>query len=52
MKEETIQPTAIECIKTAILQSQYIAAKEVNRVQLSLYFAIGRYISENTRTHF
>ena len=52
MKEETIQPTAIECIKTAILQSQYIAAKEVNRVQLSLYFAIGRYISENTRTQF
>ena len=52
MKDKTIQPTAIESIKTAILQSQYKAAKEVNRVQLSLYFAIGRYISENTRTHF
>lgn len=40
---------AIIAIKTAILQSQYRAAKVVNREQLALYFGIGRYISENSR---
>ena len=40
---------AVDAIKTAILQSQYKAAKSVNRVQLSLYFGIGRYISEHSR---
>ena len=38
---------AIKAIKSAILQSQYRAAKGVNREQLSLYFGIGRYISEH-----
>lgn len=33
---------AAEIIKTAILQSQYDAAKGVNRVQLSLYYGIDR----------
>lgn len=37
-------------IKTAILQGQYEAAKGVNRIQLAVYFAIGKYISVNTRT--
>ena len=37
--------TAIEAIKTAILQSQYQAAKETTRVQLILYYGIGRYLS-------
>ena len=37
--------TAIEAIKTAILQSQYQAAKDVTRVQLILYYGIGRYLS-------
>ena len=41
--------TAIKAIKSAILQSQYRAAKMVNREQLSLYFGIGRYISEHSR---
>ena len=41
---------AANAIKTAILQSQYRAAKGVNREQLSLYFGIGRYISEHSRT--
>ncbi len=43
MNEELI--TAVETIKTAILQSQYQAAKETTRVQLILYYGIGRYLS-------
>lgn len=41
--------TAVEAIKTAILQGQYEAAKGVNRIQLAVYFAVGKYISANTR---
>ena len=41
---------AVQAIKTAILQGQYEAAKGVNRIQLAVYFAIGKYISANTRT--
>ena len=41
--------TAVETIKTAILQGQYEAAKGVNRIQLAVYFAIGKYISVHTR---
>ena len=37
--------TAVETIKTAILQSQYHIAKDVTRVQLILYYGIGRYLS-------
>lgn len=37
--------TAVETIKTAILQSQYQIAKDVTRVQLILYYGIGRYLS-------
>ena len=37
--------TAVETIKTVILQSQYQAAKETTRVQLILYYGIGRYLS-------
>ena len=40
---------AVEIIKTAILQSQARAAKAINQEQLSLYYGIGRYVSENTR---
>ena len=40
---------AAEAIKTAILQSQYEAAKGVNRVQLALYYGIGKFISIKTR---
>ncbi|WP_236013858.1 DUF1016 N-terminal domain-containing protein [Capnocytophaga bilenii] len=36
-------------IKEAILSSQYTAAKQVNAVQLSLYYGVGRYVSQNTR---
>lgn len=41
--------SAVSAIKQAILQSQYKAAKMVNRERLSLYFGIGRYISEHSR---
>lgn len=41
--------SAVEIIKTAILQSQSRAVKAVNQEQLALYFGIGRYISENSR---
>lgn len=40
---------AAEVIKNAILKGQYDAAKGVNRVQLITYFAIGKYVSLNTR---
>jgi len=40
---------AVEAIKKAILQGQYEAAKGVNRVQLAVYFGIGKYISSHTR---
>ena len=40
---------AAEVIKTAILQSQYEASKDINRIQLGLYFGIGKFLSEKTR---
>ena len=43
---------AVKAIKKAILQSQYRAAKIVNREQLSLYYGIGRYISEHSGKGF
>ena len=47
-----ISKSIIDTIKTAILESQYKAAKAVNAVQLSLYFSIGKYVSEYTRKGF
>ena len=43
---------AVEVIKTAILQSQYDAARSVNEKQLMLYYGIGKYISLNSRNGF
>ena len=43
---------AVRLIKAAILQSQSKAAQMVNQEQLSLYFGIGRYVSENSRQGF
>lgn len=40
---------AVEAIKTAILQAQYSATKSANAQQLQLYYAVGGYISANTR---
>lgn len=49
MNQPEVYNKAVETIKTAILQGQYEAAKGVNRIQLAVYFAIGKYISLNTR---
>lgn len=43
---------AVRAIKIAILQSQYRAAKLVNREQLVLYYGIGCYISQNSRKEY
>ncbi len=43
---------AIQLIKSAILKSRYRAATLANRELLSLYYGIGKYISENSRNHF
>lgn len=40
---------AVADIKTAILQGQYEAAKGVNRIQLAVYFGIGKYVSQQSR---
>ena len=45
----TLYESAAETIKTAILQGQYEALKGENRVQLAVYFGIGKYISLNSR---
>lgn len=41
---------AIGAIKQAILKSRYNAAVTVNREMLMLYFGVGEYISNNSRT--
>lgn len=43
---------AVRVIKEAILRSQYRAASSVNKEQLSLYYGIGKYVSENSRNVF
>lgn len=43
---------AVKTIKEAILRSQYHAISSVNKEQLSLYYGIGRYVSENSRKGF
>lgn len=40
---------AAEIIKDAIVRSRYQAAKLVNKELLSLYYAVGRYVSVNSR---
>ena len=45
----TVYSHAANTIKEAILAAQYEAARGVNDIQLMLYFAIGRYISSNSR---
>ena len=43
---------AVIAIKEAILRSQYKAISVVNREQLSLYYGIGCYVSQNSRDGF
>jgi len=40
----------VQRIKNAILKSRYRAAANSNAEMLSLYYSVGRYISENTRS--
>ena len=40
---------AVKAIKGAIIQGRYRAAKKVNAEVLSLYYAVGRYISTFSR---
>lgn len=39
----------VRVIKTAILKSRYVAARLANAEMLKLYFAIGTYVSRNSR---
>lgn len=52
MKEKlsTQYSDAVQQIKSAILRSQEIALKGVNQEQLALYYGIGKFVSNNTRT--
>ena len=43
---------AVQLIKSAILQSQARAVQMINQEQLSLYYGIGRYVSEHSRKGF
>ena len=52
MRDPVKYKEAVQAIKTAILSSQYEAAKSVNEKQLMLYFGIGKYISLNSRNGF
>lgn len=45
-----IYQDAVKIIKQAILESQYRSAKMISGEQLSLYFGIGCYVSEHSRT--
>lgn len=53
MEQSQLSPStynhAAEVIKTAILQGQYEALKGENRIQLAVYFGIGKYVSQNSR---
>lgn len=44
--------TAVQVIKSAILQSQMRAVKAINQEQLALNYGIGRYVSMNSRRGF
>ena len=44
--------SAVQLIKDAILQSQARAVQMINQEQLSLYYGIGRYVSEHSRKGF
>ena len=52
MEKKEKYALAVKTIKTAILQGQYAASKGSNRIQLATYFAIGKYISQNSRQGF
>lgn len=44
--------SAVKQIKQAILQSRYRAAILANKEMLSLFYGIGKYVSENSRNGY
>lgn len=52
MNRQPAYDQAVNSIKRAILQQQAHAAKQVNAVQLALYYSVGQYISTNSRTGY
>lgn len=52
MNNSAVYVQATKAIKDAILSSQYRAASYANKEQLSLYYGIGKYVSENSREGF
>jgi len=52
MKKVSNYTDEIQVIKNAILKSRYRAAALANKELLSLYYGIGKYISENSRNGF
>ena len=52
MSEMQKYTEAVVAIKEAIQRSQYRASFAVNKEMLSLFYAVGRYISENSRVGF
>jgi len=53
--EQQISPNylnIVQTIKSAIVKSRYRAATFINSEMLSLYYGIGKYISENSRSNF
>lgn len=43
---------AVSAIKNAILLQQVNAARQVNAVQLTLYYSVGKFVSENSRSGY
>ncbi|MCL2158384.1 MAG: PDDEXK nuclease domain-containing protein [Oscillospiraceae bacterium] len=43
---------AVNTIKEAIIRSRYQAAKLINKELLGLYYAVGKYVSDNSRNNF
>jgi predicted nuclease of restriction endonuclease-like (RecB) superfamily len=52
MKDESAFKEAVIAIKDAIVRSRYQAAALVNKELLSLYYGVGKYVSENSRGDF
>ena len=49
MSDDLVFKEAAIAIKDAIIRSRYQAARLVNRELLSLYYGVGKFISENSR---
>lgn len=48
-KVSALYNDAVQQIKSAILESQLAAARAANKQLLSLYYAVGKFVSENSR---